>query len=581
MTTSAALPPYTSVTQGLIAPAEFKLRYGDVRTPFSLIESMLGDLPASVWSRPDYRWLDPCVGRGYFLMVVHSRLMHGLRSFPGLEDEGARSRHIVKNMLFGVEINPVNVSAARMHFSQRGHEPNIVEGDFLSMYAGGGGGDGDIDRDSDGDDGSDGRDGALSYESWPDMFDVVVANPPYNVGGRKKVPTADSDKRADGRTAWCDFVTGAFLCLARSRPERPTYCTMIVPSIWMKPDRAGMYHLLSCRAGLRIRCFSNTATNSMFSRQAQTPTCYFSAENRSAEAEARSGTTTLRLYDDARGTYVPYPFRHGEPIPCAYPALMAGLRAFARARPSFPALARYVRKTMMPRSANVLSAKYVRTPERALRDVESARDLGLSPNIRTCVLEDKRIPRLVCQNSSEDCTGAGLEKLVLAHKMYGFPYHDSSGTWGVCTRDNYIIHFPDEGEGGGERNGEREGSGDGAETARGRYAFYADLLSTPLARCIFESTRYRMCYLEKYAFELIPDMVRDTAVLQFWRRWRAGDAGAGETGAPAETREYDRLLELARFVLETVAGIPAGDEYAERVLGYDSVEYGRFSAPSV
>ena len=48
---------------------------------------------------------------------------------------------------------------------------------------------------------------------------------------------------------------------------------MIIPSIWMKPDKAKMYYYLMNYKILNLRCFNNTETNKIFSREAQTPTC--------------------------------------------------------------------------------------------------------------------------------------------------------------------------------------------------------------------------------------------------------------------------------------------------------------------
>ena len=76
----------------------------------------------------------------------------------------------------------------------------------------------------------------------------------------------------------------------------------------------------------------------------------------------------------------------------------------------------------------------------------------------------------------------GVKKIVLAHKMYGFPFLDDEGNYGISNRDNYIILNDNE-----------------------KIKYF---LSTKLALYIFESTRYRMKYLEKYAFEFIPDITK-------------------------------------------------------------------------
>lgn len=70
--------------------------------------------------------------------------------------------------------------------------------------------------------------------------------------------------------------------------------------------------------------------------------------------------------------------------------------------------------------------------------------------------------------------------------MYGFPYLDSSGSFGISSRDNIIITIKD-------------------------YSFnelqqIQAFLSTSIALFIFSTTNYRMRYLESYAFQFIPNI---------------------------------------------------------------------------
>jgi uncharacterized protein (UPF0305 family) len=70
--------------------------------------------------------------------------------------------------------------------------------------------------------------------------------------------------------------------------------------------------------------------------------------------------------------------------------------------------------------------------------------------------------------------------------MYGFPYLDKEGKYGVSNRDSYIII--------------KENINDLLRLQQ--------FLSTKTALYIFEATRYRMKFLEKYAFDLIPDITQ-------------------------------------------------------------------------
>ena len=107
-------------------------------------------------------------------------------------------------------------------------------------------------------------------------------------------------------------------------------------------------------------------------------------------------------------------------------------------------------------------------------------------NVKTCIIDDNLNPKLVFNYSKSPQSFHGKPKLILAHKMYGFPFLDKTGKYGISNRDNYVI------------------------TGKSLMDFkkLSDFFSTKTALYIFEATRYRMKYLEKYAFELIPDICR-------------------------------------------------------------------------
>jgi hypothetical protein len=104
-------------------------------------------------------------------------------------------------------------------------------------------------------------------------------------------------------------------------------------------------------------------------------------------------------------------------------------------------------------------------------------------NVTTCLLENNKAT-LVVNYSDTPCNYWGKKKLILAHKMYGFPFFDEFGEYGISSRDNYVMLNEDY-----------------MALLRNQ-----QLLSTKFAIYLFESTRYRMKYLEKYVFQFIPDI---------------------------------------------------------------------------
>ena len=406
-------------TQSFQVSNEDKLEYGEIYSPFSLIEDMLNMFDKQVFSDKNTKWLDPGAGTGYFSMYLYHKLCEGLKEV--IVDKDERSNHIIRNMICMVEIKESNIVSLREVF---GDDANIINADFLSMET-------DL------------------------TFDYVIGNPPYNSHGTKKVPTdIKKDKKKDGRTVWTSFIKRSISLL---RPKGKL--CFIVPSIWLKPDKAGMYHYLLSYKIEKLHCLSNTETNRKFKGKAQTPTCYFLLSNEKTDH-------SIDIYDKNRQEYVKYEFNMGEPIPVFGQSVIKKLRPYLWLADPIA-----VQKTNLPgktsRFSDVITKSYP------------------YPNIRTCVVDNLQ-PRLIINYSDTPQAFSGKSKLVMAHKMYGFPYLDLSGAFGISNRDNYII----------------------CDRTKEDMELMKAFLSTKTALYLFESTRYRMKYLEKYAFELIPDITR-------------------------------------------------------------------------
>lgn len=104
-----------------------KKKYGEVFTPSALIKKILDFFPRNIWSNPDLKWLDPSCGTGNFMILIYQKLMLGLDK--KFESEKVRSNHIIKNMLFMIELNNKNVAICKQIF---GPDANIVCSDFLA-----------------------------------------------------------------------------------------------------------------------------------------------------------------------------------------------------------------------------------------------------------------------------------------------------------------------------------------------------------------------------------------------------------------------------------------------------------------
>ncbi len=409
------------------ATADSKIEFGEVRTPPGLVNEVLDLLPLAAWQDPRKTWLDAGAGVGAFSLEVVARLNRGLST--AIPETSVRLRHILTKMLFMVEVQPGLVDVLRERF---GSSANIWCLDYTSD--------------------------ALPRAD----FDYVVGNPPFNSHGLVKVPTRTGvSKKDDGRTIWPSFVRRSLDNLRQGGSM-----AVIVPSLWMRRDRAGIFALLTGYKLRLIRAYDTSTTNRLFKGQAQTPTACFLVRKSPPDG-------TVCLFDRAEGDYVRYPVRPDYPLPLFGQRVVARLVPFVTAFGHLP-----VTISRSPPKRAEMSA--VRTKLLQHRTVKSCTLSGKIPMLRTVYFG---VPMHF----------AGIPKVILANKMYGFPYADVKGELGVSYRDNYVITVPD------------DVAATPPEAARWLNRV-RDFLSTKLALYVFEAGRYRMRYLDKAAFAFIPNI---------------------------------------------------------------------------
>lgn len=111
---------------------EKQKQFGEVFTPPELVNEILDQLPAEVWSDPTKTWLDNSCGEGAFLIQVKRRLMEGLTSWE--PDTSKREQHILNNQIYGVELQTDNWRKCRVNLglTPDGNDGNIVNTDALT-----------------------------------------------------------------------------------------------------------------------------------------------------------------------------------------------------------------------------------------------------------------------------------------------------------------------------------------------------------------------------------------------------------------------------------------------------------------
>ena len=188
------------IDKRLIPDEEAKKLRGEVFTPLNLVREMLfglrksasnkseteiwgidsdgnffdddekdrvGGIPLEIWRDPETKWLDPANGIGNFPVVAFYMLDYQLgkhasgknsEKYKGDKNKIYRRRHIVKNMLYMIELNKGNVNTSRKIFEKivPGVTPNIVCANTLEM-----------------------TDEKLKKEFGINKFHVIMGNPPY------------------------------------------------------------------------------------------------------------------------------------------------------------------------------------------------------------------------------------------------------------------------------------------------------------------------------------------------------------------------------------------------------------------
>lgn len=212
-----------------------QLSNDEVPTPPRLAREMLDLLPAEVWSRPDYVWLDPFSKSGVFLREAATRLLDGLAEWE--PDFVTRREHILRNMLFGASITEMTgiISRRTVYCATDASSTHSLvrfddaDGNILfvpTMHSADSTGKcsvckapADLER------GPSRENHAYSFihDAYPPQemstmkFDVIVGNPPYHL-----------DDGGYGKSA----TTLYHLFVDQARALNPRYMTMIIPSRW-------------------------------------------------------------------------------------------------------------------------------------------------------------------------------------------------------------------------------------------------------------------------------------------------------------------------------------------------------------
>ena len=228
----------TKIEEYLPVRKKEKDKFGEVFTPLSLINELLYNIPISIWKNPEAKWLDPANGIGNFFMMVYQKLMEYLpntynKNGIHYATKKEKGTHIIKNMLYMIEINPNNVKISQQIF---GPNANISCSDFLEE------------------------------EKWRSqffenknkneqlLFDVIVCNPPFQMAQQGERKGAHGNK-----TLWDKFIVKSFNLLKDNG-----FLAFINPSSWRRPENK-LYNLMTKQNQLLyLHIFGEKQTHQLF-----------------------------------------------------------------------------------------------------------------------------------------------------------------------------------------------------------------------------------------------------------------------------------------------------------------------------
>ena len=181
----------------MITSNKEKKNFAEYPTPYVLRKEMINSVPIYFWKNKNRKVLEPCCGKGGFLIDVIAKFMKYL-DIPFEE----RYQHIVENILYFGDINSKNVNICRKILGN--YDLNYFIGDTLEMDLKG--------------------------------FDLVVGNPPYNNLGIKET----------GNTLYQKFIKKALIDWLNPKG----FLLFVTPPAWRKPmsehsKNYGMYDLMT------------------------------------------------------------------------------------------------------------------------------------------------------------------------------------------------------------------------------------------------------------------------------------------------------------------------------------------------
>ena len=224
------------------------------------------------------------------------------------------------------------------------------------------------------------------------QYDVILGNPPFRVEttGNGISPTP---KKIAQKTIWPDIVKRCFDHL-----KEGGIMAMILPCIWLKPDKAGIYELFTSHRILYLKCYSCVESNKLFGYNGQTPICYVILQK-------LKPAPSFMIYDE---NFIPFTLVPGLCIPTKNAGLLQKSRQCFKKSMTCVKIATEIKGTVIE-----------------------------NPSQKFPILTTYKNGKLYGVESDVSGLFQGEPKVILLHKSSPFPMLDP-GVYGVAGRDKYV-----------------------------------------------------------------------------------------------------------------------------------------------
>ncbi len=282
---------------------------------------------------------------------------------------------------------------------------------------------------------------AKSCIDWLGDCDLVIGNLPFNCNTKKFVPSLainhkddESVTKSKSVTLWTKITHFCFEHILKPGG----YFYAIIPCIWLKPDRGGVYDLFTRdNSVLMLKTFDCKTANTIFEYNCQTPICYVLVQKKKTNCDK-----PFKLYDHQKEKYLDFRLSPGKCIPTHCVQKFICHSEYLE-KNKISSCYEHVLKisTLNPKC---LAGEIFRFSKGGLEDYEGPGGEGQgadSYKIITGSLFDKKTNKLTLNGfvSSVPCLYYGKPKLILPHKRLAKFYKDYDGTYSCFGRDMYVF----------------------------------------------------------------------------------------------------------------------------------------------